>query len=421
MGQFGIGQAVTRSEDARFLSGHGCYTDDMVREGQAYAFVVRSPHAHARVNAIDTTAARTAPGVYGVFTVDDLKSAGIGTIPCLYALEQKDGAPLVTPPRPLLADGVVRHVGEPVAFIVAGSVDEAKDAAELVEIDYDPLPAVVDTEGASDPEAPQVWAEAPNNTCFVWEAGDVSATNNAFARARHIIELRLVNNRLVANPMEGRAALGEYAEDRFTLHTPSQGPHSIQRQLAKSIFRLPRESFRVVTPDVGGGFGMKIFLYPEQPLVLFSARSLGRPVKWAAERSSDGFLSDNQGRDHVSHAELALDKEGKFLGLRVHTYANLGAYLSNFAPFIPTESYVSVLSGAYEIPAVHLEVTGVFTNTVPVDAYRGAGRPEAIYLIERLVDVAARTCCFDPAELRRRNFIPAKAMPCTRRPIMPPN
>jgi carbon-monoxide dehydrogenase large subunit len=411
MGKFGIGQAVERVEDARLLTGHGRYTDDISLANQAYGVVLRAPHAHAEIAGIHTGAALKAPGVLGVYTAADIKAAKLGTLPCVIPLEQADGSPLVAPPRPVLADGRVRHVGEPVAFVVAETLDQAHAAAALIDVDYAPLPAVTDTRTAPDPASPQVWDEAPRNISFVWADGDADATDAAIAKADRVIELEVVNNRIVVNSMETRAAIGDWDGKRFTLYTPSQGPHFLKSTLARPIFNMSSRDFRVVTPDVGGGFGMKIFLYPEQPLVLFAARELGRPVKWVAERAADGFLSDTQGRDHVTKAELALDKDGKFLGLRVHTTANLGAYLSNYSPYVATECGTVMLAGVYATPAIHVQVTGVFTNTVPIDAYRGAGRPEASYVVERLVDYAARQIGMDPAELRRRNFIPPDAMP----------
>lgn len=411
MGKFGIGQAVERVEDTRLLTGRGRYTDDIDLDNQAYAVVLRSPHAHAEIRAIDTSPALAAPGVLAVYTAADIKAAGLGTLPCVIPLKQVDGSPLVTPPRPLLADGRVRHVGDPVTFVVAESVAQANAAAALVEVDYDALPAVADTKHATVSGAPQIWDAAPGNRCFVWADGDAAAVEAAFDKADRSITLELVNNRIIVNPMETRAAIGAWDGKRFTLYTPSQGPHGIRGLMARNIFNMSSRDFRVVTTDVGGGFGMKIFLYAEQPLVLFAARALGRPVKWTAERSADGFVSDSQGRDHVTTVELALDKDGKFLGMRVRTLANLGAYLSNYSPFVATDCGTGMLAGVYTTPAIHVQVTGVFTNTVPIDAYRGAGRPEAIYVIERLVDFAAREIGMDPAALRRRNFIPPDAMP----------
>lgn len=411
MGQFGIGQGVRRVEDLRLLTGAGRYTDDIQITDAAPAYFLRSHHAHARIRSLECTAARAARGVLAVYTAENVRAAGLGTIACLIPLKQTDGTPLVTPPRPLLADGVVRHVGEAVAMVVAETIDAAHDAAELIVIDYEELPAVVDTTAASAAQSPQLWQEAPDNICFRWERGDRGKTNAAFERAARVVKQRLVNNRIIVNPLEPRAAIGQWDGERFTLHTPSQGPHMLRDQLADDIFKLPKDRFRVVTSDVGGSFGMKIFLYPEHALVLFAAHALNRAVRWNGERSADDFVSDTQGRDHVSEAELALDADGHFLALRVRTIANLGAYLSNFAPYIPTDLYAMMLPGVYTFSAVHAEVTGVFTNTAPVDAYRGAGRPEAAYLLERMVDAAARETGLGPVEIRKRNFISAEVMP----------
>ena len=411
MGKFGIGQAVERVEDARLLTGHGRYTDDIALENQAYGVVLRSPHAHAEIRGIDTAAAMAAPGVLGVYTAADIEAAGLGTLPCMTDVTQEGRKAMVAPPRPVLASGHVRHVGEPVAFVAAETLADAHAAAALIEVDYAPLPSVTETGEATAADAAQIWSEAERNTCFVWSAGDAAATDAAMAKADRVVTLELVNNRIIVNPMETRAAIGDWDGKRFTLYTPSQGPHFIRSLLARNIFKMSSRDFRIVTPDVGGGFGMKIFFYPEHVLALFAARAVGRPVKWVAERGSDGFQSDTQGRDHVTRTELALDKDGKFLALRVRTTANLGAYLSNYAPFVAAEGGAMMLAGVYTTPSVHLEVTGVFTNTVPVDAYRGAGRPEAIYAVERTVDFAAREIGIDAAELRRRNFVPPEAMP----------
>lgn len=411
MGQFGIGQSVRRVEDLRLLTGHGQYTDDIDAPRAAYALFIRSPYAYARVQSIDADAARRAPGVLAIYTAADIKAAGLGTIPCLIPLKQSNGKPLVTPPRPLLADGVVRHVGEAVAMVVAENLSAARDAAELVAVDYEDLHAVVDTAAATEAGVAQVWTQAPGNVCFQWEKGSRTETDAAFEKAAQVITQKIINNRIIVNPIEPRAALGEWDGKRFRLHTPSQGPHMLRDQLAEHIFKLPAETFHVITTDVGGSFGMKIFLYPEHALVLFAARALNRPVRWNGERTADDFVSDTQGRDHVTEAELALDSEGSFLGLRVRTIANMGAYLSNFAPYIPTDLYAVMLPGVYTLPAVHTKVTGVFTNTAPVDAYRGAGRPEATYLLERLVDAAGRESGLGPVEIRRRNFIAADALP----------
>jgi len=412
MQKFGIGQPVPRTEDARLLTGRGRYTDDVSLPGQTYAAFVRSPHAHADIRGVDADAARQAPGVLAVFTVEDLDADGLGPIPCQFALKSRDGSPYRTTPRPALARGRVRHVGDPVAVVVAETLDQARDAAELVMVDYDDRAAVTGTAEALEPGKPLVWDDAPDNLCFDWEAGDEAAVKAAFAKAEHVVTLDLVNNRVVANPMEGRACLGAVEADsgRLLLYVSSQGVHGMQKQLAKEIFHLPEKDFHVVTTDVGGGFGMKLFMYPEYVVTLFAARRLNRPVKWTADRM-EGFVSDDHGRDHVTRSELALDKDGHFLALRVSTVANLGAYLSNYGPFIPTEAGTAMLVGSYRTPALYAHVRGVFTNTQPVDAYRGAGRPEAAYVVERTIDHAARTLGMDPAELRRRNFIPPEAMP----------
>jgi len=412
MGQFGKGQPVRRSEDRRFITGAGRYTDDIALPRQAVGFVLRSPHAHAAVRSLDAAAARSAPGVLAVYTAGDLQRDGIGEIPCLVPLKNRDGTPIKMVSRPLLAAGRVRFAGDGVAFVVAGTLAQAKNAAELIQVDYDALPAVTDTAQAAAPGQPLVWDHIPNNLCLDWESGNRKAVESAFAKAAHEVELKLVNNRIVANSMEPRGALGAYdpGEARLTLYTSTQGSHAIRRQLAANIFKLPETQIRVVTPDVGGGFGMKLFLYPEQGLVLYAARKLGIPVKWIGERG-ESFVSDVHGRDNVSRARLALDKDLNFLALEVETTANLGAYLSNFSTFIPTMAGTNMLAGVYRTPAAVVRVKGVYTNTVPIDAYRGAGRPEANYLLERLIDHAARTLKVAPDELRRRNYIPPTAMP----------
>jgi carbon-monoxide dehydrogenase large subunit len=409
-----VGQPVTRNEDPRLLTGHGRYVADITLPGELCAVVVRSPHAHALIRAIDTAEAAAAPGVHGVYTVEDLERDGVGNIPCMIKTRNRDGSESVKPPRPALARDRVRHVGDPVAFVVAETHWQALDAAELVDVDYEQLDAVVDTATADAESAPQVWSEAPNNLCFDWGSGDADATDRAFADAHRVVGVDLVNNRVVGNPLEPRGAIGsvEPESDRLVLHVSSQGAHLLQRMLAKAIFSIDEDRIHVITPDVGGGFGVKIFLYPEYVLVLYAARRLGRPVKWIADRS-EVFLGDVHGRDHVSRAEMALDENGHFLGMRVRTHANLGAYLSTFAPVPPTVAAQPIVPGCYRIPAVHVTVRGVFTNTNPVDAYRGAGRPEAMYLLERLVDKVARETGLSPAEIRRRNFVTPEEMPFT--------
>jgi aerobic carbon-monoxide dehydrogenase large subunit len=412
MKQFGIGQPVRRVEDRRFITGRGSYLDDLSLPRQAWAFMLRSPHAHARIRGIDIAAAIGTPGILAVYTGDDLAREGIGTIPCLSALTNRDGSPCVMPPRPAIVRDRVRHVGDTAALVVAESLAAARDAAELVAVDYEPLPAAVDTAHAFDPGQPQVWDNAPGNLCFDWEVGDGVAVERAMAGARHRIALELVNNRVVVNSMEPRGAIGEYdpGEESYTLWSSTQGSHFVRNLLAEAIFKIPENRIRVVTRDVGGGFGMKLFLYPEHVLVLWAAKKLGRPVKWLPDRS-DAFMTDTQGRDNITRLELALDDELRILGLNVEILANMGAYLSNFAPEIPTVSGAVMHSGVYAIPAIHVGVKGVSTNTVPVDAYRGAGRPEAAYAIERLIDYAARRVGVPQQELRRRNFIKPEAMP----------
>jgi aerobic carbon-monoxide dehydrogenase large subunit len=411
MGDFGIGAAVRRKEDFRFLTGKGTYTDDINRPGQLHAYLLRSPHAHAEISGIDTANAKAAPGIAAVFTGADLQ---VGGLPCGWLVTSKDGSPMIEPAHPLLAQGKVRHVGDPVAVVLAETLAQAKDAADLIDIGYKELPAVVASDEAIKPGKPQLFDAAPNNLCFDWHLGDKAAVDAAFARARHVTRLNLVNNRLVSNPMEPRAAIGEYDRGTgdYTLYTTSQAPHVHRLLIAAFVLQLPEHKLRVVAPDVGGGFGTKGSLYAEQALVLWLAAKLGRPVKWTADRS-EIFLTDNQARDHLTKAELALDEDGRFLAMRVATLANLGAYLGSFAPAIPTWCYGTLLAGNYATPAIYVEVKGVFTNTAPVDAYRGAGRPEACYVVERLVDRAAREMKIDPAELRRRNFVANDAFPYT--------
>ena len=407
MTKFASGQSVPRFEDAALIQGRGRYADDVRLASEAHAYVLRSPHAHAAIRRIDASAARAAPGVLAVLTGAEVKADGLGEIPCMIPVTNPDGSPRGETPRPLLAADRVRHVGDPVALIVADTLARAKDAAELVAVDYDPLPAVADTFGATRPGAALVWPSIKDNVCFELAFGDAKAVDAAFKRAARVVKVELENNRLVANPLEPRVAVADYdaATDRSTLYTPTQGPHVIHGQITDAILKLDKEKLRVVSGNVGGGFGMKIFLHPEQPLVVWASRRLKRAVRWTGERS-ETFVSDVQGRDNHSIVELALDGGAKFLALRVTTYANMGGYLSNFGPFIP-QLALFVLSSVYRIPAITLNVKGVLTNTVPVDAYRGAGRPEGIYLVERVVDVAARELGLAPDEIRRRNFIEA--------------
>ncbi|MFI5023032.1 MAG: xanthine dehydrogenase family protein molybdopterin-binding subunit [Alphaproteobacteria bacterium] len=412
MGKFAFGQSIRRREDARLLTGDGRYADDINLPQQSYAYILRSPHAHARIRGISTGKAKAMPGVLAVFTGADLARDGIGTIPLLTPTTNRDGSIAPAPPYPCLAQDRARYVGDAVALVVGETLAAARDAAEEIEVDYSALPAWSKTAVADAGHPARIWDEVPGNLCFDWEIGDRGAAEKALAAAPHRVKLTLVNNRLVPNPMEPRAALGAYerGEERYVLYTSSQGSHFVRELLAKNVFKVPENRIRVVTPDVGGGFGAKIFLYREHALVLYAARKLGRPVKWTGERS-DCFLADTHGRDNVSEAELGLDRDGRFLAMRVATVANLGAYLSNFSTFIPTLCGTQLLVGVYVMPAIHVSVKGVFTNTAPVDAYRGAGRPEAAYVIERMVDHAARKLGIPPDELRRRNFIAPAKMP----------
>jgi aerobic carbon-monoxide dehydrogenase large subunit len=399
-----IGRSLQRLEDERFLTGRGRFVDDLAGPGQLHGVVLRSPHGHAVIEGIDAAAARAMPGVAGVFTAADLDADGIGTLPCIAQVATV--APIIVPPRRALARDRVRHVGDPVVFVVADTLQKARDAAERVAVTYRPLPAVVDARKALAAQAPLLWDGAPGNLSYRFERGNKSAVEAAFAAAAHIVEIELVNNRLVVAPIEPRAAIGTWdaAAERFDLLLSGQGVHSLRRQLAEAVFNMPLDHVTVRAPDVGGGFGVKNFLYPEWVLVLWAARRLGRPVKWLAERGEE-FISSAQGRDNHTRARLALDRDGRFLALDVDTVANLGAYLSTNGPGSSTNSPASAMGGVYDIPAVFMAVRGVFTNTLPIDAYRGAGKPEANYLIERLADRAARRLALDPIELRRHNLI----------------
>ncbi len=402
----GIGASVKRKEDIRFITGKGRYVDDIDRPGQTYAVFVRSPHAHATLKSVDTTAALAAPGVLAVLTGADIAADKVGGLICGWMIHSKDGSPMKAGAHPALAHGKVRYVGDHVAVVIAETLAEAKDAAELVAVDYDVHGAVVDLAKAQAGGQPQIHAEAPNNTVYQWHLGDKDAVDAAFAKAAHVTTLDIVNNRLVPNAMEPRAAIGDYdmGTDQFTLYTTSQNPHVARLVLSAFIGIAPEHKLRVIAPDVGGGFGSKIFIYAEETVCIWAAKKVGRPVKWTADRS-EAFLADAHGRDHITKAQLALDAGGKILALKANTKANLGAYLSTFASSVPTYLYAPLLSGQYQIPAIYCEVDGVYTTTAPVDAYRGAGRPEATFVIERLVEVAARETGRDPAEFRRMNFI----------------
>jgi carbon-monoxide dehydrogenase large subunit len=412
MAKFGLSQSIRRVEDPRLLKGAGRYTDDMAVPGQAEGYVLRSPHAHARIRGIDLSAAKAMPGVLGIWTGADLAAAGLGYLPCLAPVKSADGKPSSDTPRRALAEGVVRHVGDPVAFVVAETIEQARDAAEAIVVDYEVLPAATDLATATEPGQPQVWDTAPNNTCFDWHVGDAAKVEALMKRAAHVARLRVVNNRVVVASMEARASLAEYdaARNHWTVTTNTQGSWLVRNILASNIFKVPTDNIRVITPDVGGGFGMKLFLYPEHVLTAFAARELRRPVKWTSERT-EAFQSDTHGRDNITIGELALDANGRFLALRTKNWAGMGAYLNTFAPFIPTGAGTKVLASVYDFQAIHARVIGVMTHTVPVDAYRGAGRPESNYLVERLIDTAAREMGIDRIELRRRNMVPSSAMP----------
>jgi carbon-monoxide dehydrogenase large subunit len=393
-----IGQSLRRLEDVRFLTGHGTYVEDVNFPGQAWGFVVRSPHAHATIDAIDTTAAAAMPGVLGIYTYPDI--VALGHLPCATSVATE--APMRVPPRPALANGRVRHVGDPVAFIVADDPVAARDAAEAIVIDYTELPCVTDAAAALADGAAAIWDFG--NESYRFRKGDVQAVRAAFAAAAHIVEIDIINNRLVIAPLENRAAIGSWSAGRYDLMVSAASVHAIRDQLADSIFGCARDDVRVWAPDVGGGFGIKNCLYPEYILLLWAARKLGRPIKWIEDRTED-FLAAAQGRDNISHARLALDADGLFLGLDVETKAGLGAYMSGGGPGSSTNAPAAAMGGGYAIPAIHMDVRAAFTNQAPIDAYRGAGKPEANYIIERLIDAAAAQCGFDRIDLRRRNLI----------------
>ena len=414
MTQFGMAQPVRRVEDPRLLRGKGAYTDDISLPGSLHGVVLRSPHAAATITGLDMAAAKTMPGVHGVYTHADLTADGIGPLPCAVSLKNRDGSKQVSPQRPVLADKAVHHVGAPVAFIVADTVTQARDAAEAIMVDYDILPSATDLHTITDAGVPQVWPEAKSNICFDWEIGQKDKVDALFNSAAHVTKLTIVNNRVVVASMEARVALAEYdaAGEKFTLRTNTQGGWLLKNTLADAVFKVAKDKFRIITPDVGGGFGMKIFTYPEHALTCYAARKLGRPVKWVSERS-EAFVSDSHGRDNLTEGALALDANGKMLALRTRNVANMGAYLSTFAPAIPTMAGTGVLASVYGFQAVYANVVGVFTNTTPVDAYRGAGRPESNYIVERLIDAAAREIGMDRVELRRLNMVRPESMPYT--------
>jgi carbon-monoxide dehydrogenase large subunit len=413
MGVDGIGASVRRKEDPRFLTGRGTYTDDINRPGQLHAHILRSSKAHAAIRKLDTSAAKRAAGVVAVFVGADMAADNIGGLPCGWLVKNKDGSPMKEPPHPPLVIDRVRHVGDHIAVVIAETRSQARDAAEKIVVEFQDLPAVADVRDAAKSGAPQVWAEAaPGNLCYDWHLGDKDATDAAFKKAHKVAKIDLYNNRLIPNAMEPRAALGDFdpASGDYTLYTTSQNPHVIRLLMGAFVLHIPESKLRVYAPDVGGGFGSKIYHYAEEAIVTWAAGKVKRPVKWTADRA-ESFMSDAHGRDHVTHAEMAMDKDGKFLALKVSTLANMGAYLSTFASCIPTYLYATLLAGVYKTPAVYCEVKAIFTNTVPVDAYRGAGRPEATFLLERLVDICAKEMGLDRVEIRRRNFIQPNDFP----------
>lgn len=399
-----VGKPVKRREDQRFVTGKGRYTADITLPNQAFAVFVRSDQPHAKLRQIATSAAKNSPGVLDVLTGADVAADGLGGLPCGWMIHSKDGSEMKQPMHPVLANGKVNHVGEPLAMVIAETQAAAARAADLVEVDYEELPAVVDLKSAA--SAPAIYADIPGNTCYQWELGDEEATNAAFKTAAHVSRLEYVNNRLIPNAMEPRAAIGDYnpGTEELTLYTTSQNPHLARLVLSAFVQLAPEHRLRILAPDVGGGFGSKIFIYSEETACAWASKRLARPVKWVSDRS-EAFMSDAHGRDHLTSAELAMDEKGRFLGLRVKTLANMGAYLSTFASAVPTYLYGTLMAGQYKTPAIHVQVDALFTNSVPVDAYRGAGRPEATYLLERLVDAAAFDLKMDPAEIRRQNLI----------------
>ncbi len=401
-----IGKSVKRIEDKRFLTGKGKYTDDIKLTGMTHAHLVRSPYAHATINGIDTSAAQAHPGVVAVFVGNDIED--IAGVPCGWQVNFKNGDTMKEPPHPLLVRSKVRHIGDAVAMVIAESKEIARDAADLVDVDYDVHDAVVDPKKAAQDGAPLVHEDAPSNICFDWELGNpVADVDAALANAAHVTSLDFVNQRVVPNAMEPRSAIGQYEEhnDKYTLYTSTQNPHLIRLLLCAFVLGIPEHKVRIISHDVGGGFGSKIFHYTEEALVIWASKRIGRPIKWTADRS-EAFMTDAHGRDHVTSAQMGFDADGKMVALKADTYANMGAYLSTFAPAVPTYLHGTLLQGLYTTPLIHVNVVATFTHTNAVDAYRGAGRPEATYLLERLIDLAALEMGKDPAELRRINFIP---------------
>jgi carbon-monoxide dehydrogenase large subunit len=406
MNATGIGAAVRRKEDFRFITGKGQYTDDISRPGQTHIHFLRSPHAHAKIKAIDAKAAKAMPGVLAVLTGEDLAADKIGSLICGWMIHSKDGSPMKMAPHPAIAHRKACYVGDPVAVVIAETLDQAEDAAEKIAVDYEVLSAVADPAKAQAKGTAQIHEVAPGNTIYQWHLGDAKAVDAAFKAAKHVTKLHIVNNRLVPNAMEPRAAIGDYdtGNDSFTLWNTTQNPHVARLVISAFVGMAPEHKLRVIAPDVGGGFGSKIFIYPEEVVCLWASRKVRRPVKWVSDRA-EAFIADAHGRDHVTEAEMAFDADGKITALKAKTIANIGAYMSTFSSSVPTYLYATLLSGQYDIPSIYCEVDAVYTNTVPVDAYRGAGRPEATFVVERLVEVGARELGLDPAELRRKNFI----------------
>jgi carbon-monoxide dehydrogenase large subunit len=409
MGEFAIGQGVSRFEDPRLVRGGGRFTDDIKLPGLVHGVVLRSPHAHAKIRSIDIAVAKTAPGVLAALTSADIKAAGYGDLPVPGGLKRRDGSPMYRPRYPILAEDRVRWVGDGVAFVVAETVAQALDAAEMISVDYEELPAVTSTAEAPKPGAPRVWDDCPDNICFVELIGDKAAVDAALARAAHVARHRFVINRVTAATMEPRGAVGDYnaTDGRYTIYTAIQRPHPTRADLSK-VLKVPESKVRIVTGDTGGSFGMKSPIFNETPLVLLASKLTGRPVKWISTRT-EAFLSDAQARDNVTEAELGLDKDGNFIAFRVKTFAAIGAYLQHSMPAFVLNA--GTLAGVYRTPAMHVDITAVFSNTNPMRPYRGNGRPEAAYVIERMVDLAAAELGMDPAELRRRNYVPPSAMP----------
>ncbi len=407
-GSTGIGASVKRKEDYRFLVGQGNYTDDINRPNQTYTYMLRSSSAHAKFS-LDITKASEADGVVKIFVGTDMD---VGSIPCGWQVDSKDGTPMREPAHPPIAKDKVRYVGEIIAVIIAETLEDAKNAAELIDVNYEDIPVIIDMQEALNNANGLVHDEIESNVCYDWEIGDSEAVDKAISEAAHITTLDVRNNRLIPNAMETRSAIGDYEHStgQYTLYTTSQNPHVIRLLMGAFVLGLPEHKLRVIAPDVGGGFGSKIFHYAEESIVTWASNQIRRPVKWTSDRS-EAFISDAHGRDHVTSVKLALDKDGKFLALKVDTLANMGAYLSTFASSVPTYLYATLLAGTYTTPAIHCNVKSIFTNTVPVDAYRGAGRPEATYLIERIVDKAAREMGISQVDIRRKNFIPVDAFP----------